>query len=278
MASAIVFTLPQSLYVDACVTGQTGLRGSAPNPAPPPANNIALDGVVVGRLNNIANGNNQNFFHGAQVPVYLNTTLTNDIVIVTVASNTLPGTAPTVSSITSSSGLTFTRVGGVAFQDTNVRNPNPPQQDLEMFWAKSTAVLTNELITINMTSAISSLCWCGFAVNGLSLTTPIDPNGSAVATNSTVTSTGPTVTITSTHAIDILVYAGCGEGVNVQASAPTSFTSVVNALIDPWSSVNMCLSVSAQIVSSAGSSGALVPSIAGNRNSGSSMAAAFQGA
>jgi hypothetical protein len=207
----------------------------------------------------------------------LKTLNTNDFIYVAVGctSSTL---APVVSSITSSpSGLTFTRITGEGFSNT----ADGVWQNLELWSAPAAAALAAEDLTINLSAVADRVIWAAFALNGANLGTPQDPNVSVPAHNSSLT--GPTVTISTTHAKDAIVWAAVGQGIfsgNIGeplnlASVPGTDNNIVNGIVALQGDGNLCLSVWVKITPNVQTSLSL---IAAQPNSGVCVATAIQGA
>lgn len=122
-----------------------------------------------------------NFSSSSSDSVSLTTTLTNDIVVVIVGyAINGGGTPPTVSSITDTAGLTWTRRGGASGLT------NGHSSVVDVWWAHAASVLTADSITATLSGSIDDGTLVAIAVNGAaSLTAPFDTNASLPATGVT---------------------------------------------------------------------------------------------
>jgi hypothetical protein len=104
----------------------------------------------------------------ASITVALTTSAVNDLIVVAIHTNKSAAPPAVVSSITSTSGLVFTRRGG----STGTLNfPN----DQELWTAPSTAVLVGEIITVNFAPTPFGVTIFAFGVNGIAnLASPWD--------------------------------------------------------------------------------------------------------
>ena len=129
----------------------------------------------------------------------LTTTMTNDIIVVTVANeNTANGVLRTVSSVTST-GLSF------AHRSTASINSSP-YSDTEVWWAYAPGVLSSATITVTLTGSIDDASIVAFGVNGANTASPWDPNVSLPKTATGTSSGNPTVSaVSTTSANDMLL-------------------------------------------------------------------------
>jgi hypothetical protein len=143
----------------------------------------------------------------------LTTTLTNDVVIVAVQVITT-GTA--TSTAVTSPHLTFTKYAEIDHAGGF--------SQLELWWAPAPALLSSEVITVTVGTA-AYLDIIAFAVNGCSLTSPWDPNGSLPA----MSAAGPSsLTISTSNANDMIlaICARDGVGTLVTPSGQTGIASL----------------------------------------------------
>lgn len=253
---ANVFTMAKAMYLDAAVLGATGaLVGSGPSPDVIPNPNPTPISVET-TLAQVYRARAVSVLHSD--PAFPFSTLTGGhIIIAAVASssNTSFGTTPAVSGIASSSSLTFAKITSI--NHTSGTN----NQTLELWWAYSAVQLTSETFTITNTNTVGAQAVSVVGFTGINSTVPVDVNGSAVQTNG---SGSPTVTISSTNAKSVALFAGIGSHLYGNAGAPTGFTGLFGATgfisAVPGGGTVAMLGLSYQIETAALSAKVLVPS------------------
>jgi hypothetical protein len=124
----------------------------------------------------------------------LTTTTTNTFIVLFISAEKGTGPPwPAVSSITTTSGLVFTK----HYQDQDLYNSSAFSglfyADVEIWAAPAAAALTNELITVNFNVAVRSAVMYGMAFNLINAASPWDPNPGlpAVLKNTSTTSLVP---------------------------------------------------------------------------------------
>lgn len=146
----------------------------------------------------------------------ISTTNTNDIVLAFVHLEKPSGGAVTVSGV-SGGGLTWALRKQFAFGTDN---------DIEIWWAAASAALTSQSITATFTGAIDDASLQLIAVSGVaSLVTPWDANGSLPATFAEVNVANPSVTISTTSAVT-MVLGFRGNPTPSGATAWSGFTAL----------------------------------------------------
>jgi hypothetical protein len=243
------------------VTADEGIPIPSPLP-PPPSPPPALDGApAVGDFSDASSG-----YGGSDLFGKLTTTQTNDGVILAVLSDAAisTGRTPVVSSITSTSGLVFTRISG-----GNWENAGRGQfQNIEFWGAPAASILTNEEFTINLTDVAQSVIWSASAFSNMNLVAPLDPNAAAAGFNGDGTSA--TVTLSTDHANDVLLFAAAHG--NIGSHYPPDFS----VLLLNWfaGGARIAFTVSCKIVSST-QSGLVLQGT--DPIEGACLATAFQG-
>ncbi|HXJ62430.1 MAG TPA: phage tail protein [Actinomycetota bacterium] len=212
----------------------------------------------------------------------LTTVHLNDYIYVAVGcAGPAGGATPIVASITSTTGLIFTKVTGEGF--TNV--PDNQWQNLELWRAFSAGTLTNEHLTISLSDVAARVIWGAFAINGANPSTPQDPDLSLPAHNSTNAGTGPTVTISTSHDQDAIIWAAIGQGIfSGNLGCPPNLAAIPGHLypivpspfyaVHPPVSANLCMSIFVKITPNAQTALTLT---ALQPNSGVCIATATQG-
>jgi hypothetical protein len=159
----------------------------------------------------------------------------NDIVILHVVMNAETGPAPSVTAVTSTSGLVWTKrtaVSGIT--------EHSYYADVEIWWALAPSPLAGEVITIEVSSQLGFLTAAAFGAFGANLSAPWDTNGSlpAVGNNLTGAPAHPTVSGVSTdQATDLILFFFDEFSVTDPLGGPPGFTvliqeGAVNAFID----------------------------------------------
>ncbi len=229
-----------------------------------------FDGVLstVGRFINASSGNG--VITGGSFGK-LTTTKNHDYIIVAVAvtTDTDDLVNPVVSSITSTTGLIFTRIGGGTFTNT----PLSQQQGIELWGAWSTRILTNEDLTITLSAVADNVAWGVLPFHGTRYGSPLDPNGALPGFDG---ETGPTsITISTTTPNDAIVWAAGNEGVGA-SNYPSGFTvPILNFLSSGGGSGNIVLTMGYLLVSAVQTSLLLQP--VADANGGVAIVTAIQG-
>lgn len=163
------------------MVGEVTLRCTS-TPSPPGVPKT-FDHVFTGSITGTSSGT-----------ISMTTALTNDIIVLLVhCENT--GSTQTVSSVTSS-GLTWALRKRISFNNTN----DSLQQNMEVWWAYSSAALTSSVITVTLSGTTDRAALMAFGVNGCnSFAAPFDTNASlpASATNPTASVVTPQATIST---------------------------------------------------------------------------------
>ena len=176
--------------------------------APGVAGTPTLDGTATGQFTSTTSGT-----------VTLSTTKTNDVIVLLVASEQT--TLQTVSSVTSAH-LTWTRRGGgnIFFAGQGCYN------NLEVWWAPSTGILTSEVITVTMTGSIDDVAMAAFGVNGAAnIASPWDTGTLPVVTTGSPAA-APVFSTSQAH--DFIFAASSSLLFSTETSSWTSLASVTN--------------------------------------------------
>src|SRR6267143_368932 len=160
-------------------------------------------------------------------PVTLSTSNMNDIVIV-YASETLDLQTRCTFSVSDTAGLAWAARGGIVFGRSNGVSY---RDQLQEFWAKSSAILTSDSIT-------ESISGCGtnynglqaFAISGANFNYPFDPNSGLPGSGSDSSSGQQSVTSAtiSTNNPTDMVFAGVQHGTGAVANPGSGFTSIIS--------------------------------------------------
>ena len=206
------FDLRNAMFLDGTIVAIGGLRGNAPNPGGGgggPSGPISKDGA------SHWNASNTSTVAGGS----LTTTLTNDLIVAMYSGVRGSAAIATVSGVTSSSGLVFTRLGGI----TSPLQSGSKHINVEVWTAPAAAALTNEVITFTLTGAVTCNCAGAVALHGVIGTSGIYTLDGLVLTNVAANSGSPSVTMTTTYANDVIIYA---LGLNATSTVlpPTGFT------------------------------------------------------
>jgi hypothetical protein len=191
-----------------------------------------------------------NWSTSASKTITLSTTLTNDLVVVAVF-HEKSGGLQNITGMTSTSGLVFTR-----------RSKKQNTAATEEVWAApSTAILTGEVITVNLDAATDDACIIAFGIHGLNdITNPFDTNVSLPASGISSTNTPPTLTYSTTEANDLILFITGGNNGSSGSTAPSGFTNLAN-IQNSGGGLFACLSVNYKAVT-ATQSGATVQATA----------------
>lgn len=129
--------------------------------------------------------------------------------------------AASVTAITSTSGLVFTR-------RYTKSEPGSNHDKIEMWTAPSAGAKTNEAVTVTTDLAVNAGAVCVFGVKDVfSTATPFDPNAGLPYSN-TATGTGnPVVTYSTSKANDLLIFNQAGDKSGAGAGL-TGFTTLFN--------------------------------------------------
>lgn len=142
----------------------------------------------------------------------LSTNNAGDIIYVFASAENSGIGTPNISSITSTSGLNFTR--RFQHQESNFASFNSNgftglmNIDVETWWAYAPNQLNNEIITVSYDGAVESAVFYSVGVNGANPTSPFDPNGGLPysAKNNSQTTTLTEVTgVTTTNNVGIVL-------------------------------------------------------------------------
>jgi hypothetical protein len=150
---------------------------------------------------------------------------TNRVLVAFIAFNKESGAVPTVSSVTDTSGLTWTKLDAVTLATYTITNPIIARG--EIWWAQAPLLLSSVTVTANFSSAPTAAVLDVVAFSGCyALSTPFDSNASNPTHASDVSgsSTLPTATISTSQADDLIIGWGfCGR--NSQSNA-TGWTNL----------------------------------------------------
>jgi hypothetical protein len=148
--------------------------------------------------------------------VTLSTTLANDIIVVALFSAKVT-TPATVTTISDTAGLTWAKRSSRQYLSGT-------QDNLEVWWALSSGILSSDVITVNLNSAPSQSTLIAFGVNGADLTSPWDPNASLPVTAS---GTGvPSVSGVSTTKSNTILLAFEGHSSTTADTAGIGFSLI----------------------------------------------------
>lgn len=138
----------------------------------------------------------------ATCSVVLSTTKTNDVIVAVFVAEKPASGPPSVSSVSSTSGLTWHKRLSVVSNVT----------DVEVWWAYAPSVVTSETITATYNMSIDDFSGIAFGVNGCDQTSPWDPNSSLPQTM-VANGSSPSMTASTTNANTFMI-EGIGTGNN----------------------------------------------------------------
>lgn len=160
--------------------------------------------------------------------VALTTSLTNDIIVVMAFSQKNATPHRTVSGITDTAGLTWTKRSAIA-QDSAVGQFITCFIDAEVWWAYSSGALTGDTITVTYSGATDAGVLIAFGVNSsgtaFSASSPWDTNGSLPATNFTAGVVTPSATVSTTAANTLLFAVSAGNQI-YGGTAASGYTEI----------------------------------------------------
>ncbi len=209
------FDLRNAMFLDGSIIGIGGLRGNAPNPAgapgPNPSGPISTDGHQSWGVSNSATQTSSN----------LVTTKTNGLLVAAWAGLHGSGSGViSVSTVTSTSGLTWSRLGGIA----SPLKSNSNHINLEVWTAFAPSALTAEQISFNLTSSCPCNSCGVVALQGIVGSNGLYALDGLVQTAAAADSGIPTVSMTTTYTNDIIIYVAAGRVVGSNIVPPTGFT------------------------------------------------------
>lgn len=149
-----------------------------------------------------------------------------DIIVVLINTEN-PTAAVTVSSVSSTSGLTFQKRTAVAFSGLPYNNTGTIYTSNEIWWAYASAAHSADVITAHLSGTTDEVTMVAFAVKGFTggtySTNPWDGNGALPANHSNSGSTGvtPTCSGVSTTSASGMRIAFWGSGGYNQGSGAT---------------------------------------------------------
>lgn len=149
----------------------------------------------------------------------MTTSLTNDIIIVYVF-NEKSGSYQSVSSITDTAGLSWSK-------RTTLQLSSDTGSNLDVWWAPSTGALSSDVITANLSGSIDDACIIAFGVNGANFTSPWDPNSGLPDSDSGSSSNGSVSVSTTDNDCMLLGFWGSPSGGAV--SAGSGYTQIQQA-------------------------------------------------
>jgi len=153
----------------------------------------------------------------------LTTADTNDLIIAMCAGNA----GQTGYTVSDTSSLTWHQRGSLL--------TGPGSQALGVFYATSATKLTADSISCtNVPSGTHNLIVSVFGVNGADAATPFDTNGGLPNTNSAVSTSTPSCTMTTSNANDMLI-AFMEHGGNSITATPTGFATIQTTAGSPSS-------------------------------------------
>ncbi len=225
-----------------------------------PTGPIIRDGFI-----GFGNTNSATLASGALV-----TTLTNDLVIAVIANSRGTSAIAPVASVTSSSGLAWSRLGLV----TTPMQTGNKHLNLEAWTAFAPVALAGEIITFHMPAAIPCNMGGAVAFHGVVGSSGVYTLDGIVLTASAANTGHPSVSITTVHGNDVLIWTGASGFTNGNAIPPTSFTQ--DALQNQgFGLINGALGLSHEIV--AAPQTALTLEAASSQNVGACIAFALKG-
>lgn len=184
------------------------------------AGGVPTAGVVCCTIDGTPAGGN--FTRTTSGTATLTTSLTNDIIVVVIATGDAASTQ-TVSSV-ASANVTYAKR-----KDFAVTTNGGQKLNLEVWWGLATSALTSEVITVTVSGSLGTNTIIAFGVNGSSNTAaPWDTNVALPATGSDVTgvTTQPTVTGISTTAAATMLLSFMAEARATAQTAGTGYTLV----------------------------------------------------
>lgn len=193
--------------------------------------------------------------------VTLSTTKTNDVicVIVTAEDNTIGTVTSTVSSISDTAGLSWTKRTGQQGRNTSGGSGNDTST-IELWYAVSSAILTSDVITVNFAASVDGGCIIAFGVNNAKTAAPFDVNASLPD----FATTGLSVTISTTGSADMVVFVNTRAGFSGTApTAPGGFTQITGGEFDNSGLSNSGLNVFYKITSAPLSGSTITSGITG---------------
>jgi len=164
---------------------------------------LALDGSAIGVQ-----------FSGTTCTATLTTTTANDIIIAAIEFNT-----PPIVSLTDVAGLTWNLISA--------------QTRASVYYAKSTGILTGDVITVTIGGA-DFISMHVFAVKGANFTTPLDANGALPATSGA----GPALLSLTTSTPDGFLFGAYRADDNCTAGAGWTTISGANYLLTEYKIVS----------------------------------------
>lgn len=151
--------------------------------------------------------------------VTLSTTATNELISVAICIENAAA-ARTVSSVTSTSGLVWTKRSSQSTTNNVL---------IERWWAFTAAIVTSEVITVTLSGSIDAGCLIASSVHGLfNPGLPYDPNV-GVPISAVATSTPPAATYSTTNVDDLLIAIYCSNN-STGVTAPAGWTKVISGV------------------------------------------------
>lgn len=168
---------------------------------------ITIDGHTNGGANSVT----------STVNCTLSTTLGSDIIVALIVGEFDGQMYDTISSVGDTAGLTWHQ----RHQVTESGGDYP--YDTEVWWAYSSGILSNDVITATFGGNFDSACMVAFGVNGANTSNPWDGNASLPAGNVGSGTMPPSVGSVSTNASTTMVFSFVGAiGGSVTGAAPES--------------------------------------------------------
>lgn len=182
----------------------------------------------------VIDGHNTTGFVGGTTTqnLTLTTTGTNRIVLVHIATTSLTGSDPAISSVSDTAGLVWTRRG--TRQTWTGTGTGTLTNVNDTFWAFSSGTLTADSISVTWSAAPPADVITVAGISGVtSMSIPFDSNGSlpAYASDSTGAGTAPTVVLSTSHSADLLIATCDSNGI-------TNFCDPVASTSPAWVSVS----------------------------------------
>lgn len=154
----------------------------------------------------------------------LTTTLTNDLIVVAVYSET-NNFPPTSVSAISGGGLSWTKRSSKTFSGGS-------GGDFEIWYASSAGTLTGAALSATFSSSVDDWAFMAFGVNGANATTPWDSNSSLPAFSTPTSGNKPSVSpVCTTGANDLLLafMGATADNITNQNAVPSGFTKINSA-------------------------------------------------
>ncbi|KWV54337.1 hypothetical protein AS156_01000 [Bradyrhizobium macuxiense] len=160
--------------------------------------------------------------------VTLSTTHANDILVLHFGAEGTPGAAIAVSSVSSTSGLTWQRRSQIQLGPATMLGHGSNYLTVEVWWAHAPSAVTNEVITVNINHSIDEMTLIAFGVSGCNTAAPWDANVSLPAYNSQASGSSVNLGVTGVSTNSTLPFMiGCTSNASGgQPPPPAGWTNI----------------------------------------------------